>query len=284
MVRRKKIVKKTVKKTVKTSVKKGRKAAPVVTVASARSFIRAVKLPLPPARLRTRGGGEAAPALDATKNQSLVVGSSVVAFVEGVSPPRREEVQNCLLLAQLAAKKAVPDTKRVGEWFKVYFDTLSRIGWAVQGITASKYAASDDDLEAHEAVISVVASLLGGAAPAALLLVKNTLEALKSMNQNQPFITIFNRESRHGRAAHLQVNVVEGDGAGGAAVYLVALELEARASITQVLFFKFRHDETTMRHHAGRATINASVLDTVGADIRTKVGQYLSDYIKEIPI
>ena len=74
------------------------------------------------------------------------------------------------------------------------------------------------------------------------------------------------------------------EGVGGAAVFLVALELEARATITQVLFFKFRHDETTMRHHAGRATINASVLDTVGADIRTKVGQYVSDYIKQIPI
>lgn len=255
------------------------------TVASARSFISAAKLPDLPRRIRTATlKHAAAPRLDAGKSQSLVVGSSVVAFVEGVTEKRREDVQNSLLLAQLVAKKAVPDTNKVGDWFKVYFDALGRIGWTVHGVSANAYSAADDDLEAHEAILAVITTLLGAAAPTALLLVKSTLEALKSMNQGQPFITLFNRESQHGHAAHFQVNVVEEDGTGGASVYLVALEMQAQSTITQVLFFKFRHQDATMRHHAGRAAIKGSVLDVVGANIRSKVAQYLLDYIKEVPI
>ena len=256
-----------------------------VAVASARRFIGALPLPAPPPQGRgAELTADTAPELDAVAKPTLVVGSSVVAFGDGVDQPRRADVQNSLLLAQLAAKQAVPNTQRVGDWFTVYFDTLSHIGWAVEDVTTNSYAAADDGLETHEAVLAVVTSLLGGAAPAALLLVKNTLEALQSMSRDQPFIALFNRESRHGRAAHFQVHVVDGDGAGGAAVYVAALELETRANNTQVLFFKFRHDTATMRHYAGRAAISAAVLDMVGEDIRTRVGQYLSDYIKAVPI
>lgn len=270
--------------------KEARRAKPkrtvrAATVARARTFISTAELPDLPRRMRTATlKHAAAPVLEAGKSQSLVVGSTVVAFVEGVTEKRREDVQNSLLLAQLVAKKAVPDTNKVQDWFKVYFDALGRIGWTVQGVTANAYSAADDGLAAHEAVLAVITTLLGAAAPTALLLVKSTLDALKSMNQGQPFITLFNRESQHGQAAHFQVNVVEEDGAGGASVYLVALEMQARSTITQVLFFKFRHQEATMRHHAGRAAITGSVLDKVGANIRSRIEQYLLDYIKEVPI
>lgn len=256
-----------------------------VTVASARRFIDRIQLPPTPARKRSTAslGFETEIVHDSSKDASLVVGSSILSFVKGVTAERREAIVNSSLLAQLAANRAVPDSTKMGDWFKVYFGTLQRIGWVIQGMSMTDYGAKDDNVEAHEAILTVAASLLG-TAPAALALVNTTLKALKEMNKDSPWITLFSRQSQHAHTAHFQVGLAEEDAAGQFWVYLMALEIKARSMITQVLFFKFRHNEATMRHHAGRVSINSSVLAKVGEEIKTKIVQYASDYIKALPI
>src|SRR5438105_15847126 len=62
---------------------------------------------------------------DAVKNQTLVVGSDIVSFVKGVTAESRQDIANSALLAQLVAKKKVPDPARIYEWYREYFDVLS---------------------------------------------------------------------------------------------------------------------------------------------------------------
>lgn len=65
------------------------------------------------------------------KNQALVVGSGIISFVRGVTPERRNDIVNSALLAQLVANKEVDDPSDVIAWYKVYFKTLSSIGWVI---------------------------------------------------------------------------------------------------------------------------------------------------------
>src|ERR1700722_4340318 len=51
--------------------------------------------------------------LDSASKAGLVVGSSVISFVEGVPAEARSDIINCSLLAQLAANRKVPDRERV---------------------------------------------------------------------------------------------------------------------------------------------------------------------------
>src|SRR5262245_40127014 len=94
----------------------------------AREFVKGVALPDPPPATR-KGAKNAviaydAIAYDAAREQAAVVGADVVAFVKGVTPEQRHDVVNALLLAQLVAKKTVPEPKTlagVQRWYEEYF-------------------------------------------------------------------------------------------------------------------------------------------------------------------
>jgi len=71
-----------------------------------------------------------------------------------------------------------------------------------------------------------------------LALVKTTLDALSSMDQHSPFITLFSRESQQAQAVRFQISLAEQSANGGLTVALMAFGLEAKTTLTQVLYFK----------------------------------------------
>lgn len=260
---------------------------PRVTRETARTFVAHADLPAAPARRSTRRGTAFAPpaveeAFDAAKAQATVVGSEVVSFVSGVTPERRQDIVNSSLLAQLVAKKRVPDGSRIDEWYGAYFDVLTNIGWAVQDRQFAEYQEKSKNFEAHQAILQVATTLLGPA-PAALAIVKTTLDALRSMKADSPWITVFDRETRSARTARFQVSLAQQEAGGQFLVSLMAFGLEAKAELTQVLFFKARASEATLRHHSGRVTIDTDVLDGVRADLEAKLVGFAQDYVKKLP-
>jgi len=166
---------------------------------------------------------------DAAKEQAAVVGSDVIAFATGITPEQRGDVVNATLLAQLVAKRRVPEPKTLPDlisWYEHYFDVLSRVGFAIQDRGFAEYVEKSDTFEAHEAILEVAATLLAGA-PAALAVVKRTLEALQKMSADSPWITLFHRESQSANTARFQVSLVNADEASPFLVSLVAFGLQA---------------------------------------------------------
>lgn len=243
-----------------------------------------VDLKLPPG-IRTRGTPVAAEPFnfDEVKDQAMVVGSDIISFVRGVTPERREDIVNSSLLAQLAAKKKVPDMSNVYEWYEAYFDVLLNIGWVIQDRSFVTYTEESENFKAHEAILSVATSLLGPTA-ASFTVVKATLDALQSMSENSPWITIFNRESQSANTARFQVTQTEQNEKDEFLVSMIAFGLEAQAKLTQVLFFKFKSSEATLKHYSGKVTINSHVLSSIREPIKAKIAAFSNDYVKELPI
>jgi hypothetical protein len=246
------------------------------------SFVRKVELPRAPRDLRDFGSGSAQTIFDQVKNQATVVGSSVVSFVTGVTAENRRDIVNCSLLAQLAANKAVPSREDIRAWYEAYFDALSHLGWVIQERGFAQYREGGDDFEANKAVLSV-AAVLFGAAPTALAVVQSTLDAMKSM-AGGPWITIFRRESQSAKAGRFQITLVEPTRDNGFTVALMAFELEATAALAQVLFFKFRSSEVTLRHASGSVTIDGDILTAVRSAIAEKISAYTRNYIADVPL
>lgn len=255
-----------------------------VTAASARGFISAAPLPQP----RVRRGGElgvmtlAETGFQTAKDQAAVVGSQIVSFVSGVTAERRQAIADSSLLAQLVAKRRVPDPADVDAWYREYFDTLTQVGWVVQETNFAEYREASQNFEAHKAILAVATALMG-AAPAGLALLKTTLEALQSMDADNPWITIFSRESQSARVARFQVSLAEQAPDGQFIVRTMAFALKAQSEITQVLFFKARSSEAQLRHYSGNVTINTGVLDSVAADLKAKLAAHARDFIRALP-
>lgn len=250
-----------------------------VSAEQAFNYVTALELPF-------RRGYETVQAVeygfDTAKNQAMVVGSGIVSFVEGVTPERREDIVNSSLLAQLATKKKVSDPTMVYDWYNSYFDILTNIGWVIQDQSFATYSEESAGFEAHQAILDVAAVLLGPAATT-MAIVKATLDALKSMSSNSPWITVFNRESQAANTAHFQITLAEKSPDDQFIVSLMAFGLEAKATLTQVLFFKARSNEATLKHYSGKVTINGHVLSNVREAIKNRIAGFAKDYVEALP-
>jgi hypothetical protein len=256
------------------------------SIAKAREFVDEVPLPEPPIPDFAATRAAVVPFdFKEIKDQAAVVGSDVISFVKGVTAQRRQDVVNAALLAQLVAKKKVPQPasmRQIEAWYNEYFDALSNIGFAVQDKGFVQYQEKGQSFEVHEAILEVAAMLLAGS-PGAIALVNTTLKALQKMSTDSPWITLFNRESQTAKAARFQVSLVERDRQAGFLLSMLAFGLEARSNLTQVLFFKFHSEDVKLFHQSGKVTINDRVLTAVREPIAQKLIAFANDYVKGLP-
>jgi len=248
------------------------------TIDKARKFVVGAKLPPPPHIPKAREATEPLK-LVKEKTQALVVGSDVMSFVTGVTTERRQDLVNASLLAQLVATKRVPDPTDLQAWYDAYFEVLTNLGFAIQDWQLANYSEQSDDFEAHEAILSIASTLLAGA-PAALSVVKTTLEALKT---DGPWLTLFTQESQTAKTAKFQVTLAQQGEGDQFLVSLMAFSLEAKANLTQVLLFKVRQNQATLRQVSGKVTIDPEVLASVREDVSHRLEKYAKAYVEALP-
>src|SRR5687767_11507866 len=110
---------------------------------SARNYVRRAELPAPrPDLLADTEAGSPAEkkavtdfVFDKAKDQATVVGSDVVAFVQGLTPEQRQDIVNATMLAQLVAKNKVKEPQTLADvlaWYDEYLNVLDNIGFVVQ--------------------------------------------------------------------------------------------------------------------------------------------------------
>ena len=253
---------------------------PIITPAISRAFVENAKLAAAPRRARALT--DAPPIeLRETDAQSLVVGSGLIVAAENVPVQTREDLINCTLFAQLAASGAVSDPTNIPQWYDTFFRALTALGWAQSDTHFEEYSFGSKNAEAHQAIMKVLAVLLGPQA-AALVIVKAALDALQSMNENSPWITLFDRQSKTGKSARFQVATAQLDPNGLLQTALVGFELKAKSTLTQVLFFKYASSSTSLKYAAGRATIYEGALKDQREAIAARLSAYRSAYVGQV--
>jgi len=258
----------------------------IITPAASHSFVTKALLPKLPVRARTRSGTVAdTPPLQLNSNeaQTLVVGSGLVIAAQKVPVATREDLVNCTLFAQLVASAEVGDMTLVNEWYTAYFRALATLGWAQSDSRFEEYDFRSDGAAAHEAVIPVLTALLGPQA-AALAVVKATLDGLQSMNENAPWITLFEQQSRSEHSAHFQVATAEVGADGLLQIALAAFDLKTRAKLVQVLFFKYNGSSTRLRYSAGKATIYEAALAGQRDVLSARLAAYRAAYVGQVKL
>ena len=253
-----------------------------VTSESARAYVAGAALPDAPPVMRGDQAPTATLALEAGRAQAAVVGSEVLSFAADVAPEWRQDLIHSSLLAQLVAKKKVPDPGRVFERYDAYFDVLKNVGWVVLKEDFAIYTEDGQNFEAHSAILKVAEMLLGPSA-SSLALVSGTLNALHSMDQSSPWITLFARESQTAQTASFQISVAEATPEGGIVVALMAFGLDARTELKQVLFFRARASDATLRHCSASVTIDTHVLASARETLKTRLAQHANRYILQLP-
>lgn len=258
----------------------------IITPATAQRFVSRTPLPPAPARTRSRARGvdDTPPLqLSAQQAQTLVVGSGLVIAAQKVPVQIREDLINCTLFAQLVATAEVGDASKVNEWYTAYFGALSALGWAQSDQRFERYRFDSSGAIAHEAVIPVLTALLGPGA-AALTVLQAAFDGLKSMTENAPWMTLFERQSRTEQSAHFQVATAEVTPDGVLQIALAAFDLQAQTELTQVLFFKFNKSSTRLNYSSGKATIYEAALAGQREALAARLAAYRTAYVGQVKL
>jgi hypothetical protein len=248
----------------------------------AHAFVESVDLTDTPRWLVAQdAAADAGTVFDTAKEQAQVVGSGLFSFAEGVTAEVRDAISNSALLAQLVANKQFSADEAPMEWYGEYVKVLQNVGWVLQDRQWTDYTTEGTAVEVHQKIIEVLSAALGPSM-AALNIIRSAIDVLKNMTTGTSWLTIFNRESQHANIARFQVGLVERDENADVYVTLLACLIEARASMTQVLLFKFRDEHASFKANSAKVSINSGVLEHVSPSIQQKVIAYSTDYVSSI--
>jgi hypothetical protein len=251
-------------------------------ITQAKNYIESIDLRgTPRAILGQDAATDAGVAFDKAKNQAQVVASGLFSFAQGVDAQVREAISDSALLAQLHANKQAKFEADPEGWFAIYGQVLGNAGWAVQDMGWNDYSADGTQAEVNEKIVDLLTVALG-VSPTALAVITATITALKNMNPNSPWITIFSREVQKANMARFQIGLVDTDGHGDVFVNLVACIIRAQNAITQVLFFKWRDAHASFKAGTQKVSVNRASVTDLGTTIRSKVRAYQADYLSSI--
>jgi hypothetical protein len=218
---------------------------------------------------------------DQAKKQAQVIGSGMFSFAVGVTAQVREAISDSALLAQLVANKATSAQDNPTKWFDEYSGCLQNLGWTLQESGWSDYSNAGNTAEVHQQISTVLSAVLGPGA-AALSIITASINALKAMKPDSPWLTIFSRESQKAKIARFQVGLVEKEEGSDVFVNLLACLIEAENNVTQVLFFKFKQARASFRANNVKVSINHQALMELGPAIRRKTRAYQLDYVSGV--
>ena len=242
-------------------------------VVNAADYLDKVSLPAPPDLFVTRGSGTPLPqpSFSAGEAQAIAVGSQIAEFSADIPPRFRAAISNSFLLAQLAANRyAEENPDQENAWYEKYLEVLANVGWIVETEQASRRQIEGDSAEVHQAILPVLTSILGTAA-AATTVITRILEGLSQIDQNTPWITLFDRSSQRASANQFQLSRAAIDLDGRPRIAVGCFELDASRSITQVLFFKVSSSGATLNHFGAQLSVNERIFDSVSHVVEQRV-------------
>ncbi|MGO9421831.1 hypothetical protein [Roseiarcus sp.] len=244
------------------------------------SFIRGLELP---AEQRRGGAEQEPPPAFNSVEQAVTVGSQMTEFSKDVPQALRPAISNGLLLGQLAADKATAKNPDPLAWFTTFNTVMKGIGWQSTLTELNEQTISDRNAELHKAIIPIVTAVFGPAAAASSIIIA-TLKGLESMDQDAPWITVFEQRSNKVSATNFGLSFVDGGAGGGATLKTVYFSLAGSQVVTQVLFFKFASSDAKLKSAQSQMTLSANTITMTEAELEKKVAPFIVDNIKNIDI
>jgi hypothetical protein len=209
----------------------------------------------------------------------IVTGSNLIQFPTNASPEIRSSVALSLLAAQRVASND-PVVASPTQWLQRHNTVLQNLNWRIEGGGATTASFDSINVAVHKAIIPFLTAAFGGVAGAGALII-TALEQLKNMNENSPWITLFDRQSRHFDVSEYQFSVVEVVG-DTVRVKLAVARLDASFGKTQVLFFNIKNQSAKFEQANQTYSADAVLLAEMNADLKVKLMKLTKSFIQSL--
>jgi len=221
------------------------------------------------------------PGLDLDKLPPAVVsGTTLIDFSATPSATIRSSVSLAMLFAARVASKAMaakPDADD-DDWLAAYTSNLAQLGFAMTGSSVTQSKFKKTGIEVHKAIIPFLTIAFGGAAIGPVILAG--LENLRSMNESDPWIALFDKETRRFTAQEMHFAAVSSDEQTTVIRYAIA-RIDVETSKTTILFFKLGKTNATFESATKTLTAGNSFLDLLEPQLRDKLKTLATMFIAQ---
>ncbi|TXH84360.1 hypothetical protein [Thauera aminoaromatica] len=235
---------------------------------------------LGPERLELTGvteGPDAAPPLDLNKLPQGIVSSNTL--IDFSAAP--EGVRGGLSLAMTFASQVTTAAMRPGDdeddWFAAYKSNLMQLGFTVSqsAFTTSRF--KKRDIAVHKAIIPFLTIALGGVAVGPVILA--LLDNLKEIDKDEPWITLFDQESRKFKARELHFGAVASNTVESRMRH-VAARLSVVDEKTNILFFKITNTSAEFESATTTISMNNNLLAVLEQPLLERLQSSALTFIK----
>ena len=142
---------------------------------------------------------------------------TVIGFADGVSPEKREALQNCALLSEVWADEQCDRHVEPLKWYRHYESTMKNCGWFSTSFAFNDHQSSQTNVTMDSVVLDIVKLVAGVNTAAVLPLLGRVFDKIK---KNTDAITLFDNNSKKGSLASCQIMPCV-ESAGGTAITVI---------------------------------------------------------------
>ena len=211
---------------------------------------------------------------------ALVTGNSVLSFVGGLTPQQKQDVQDCVLFAQLATDKAFPDKKRRQERFDFYSDVLTLCGWGATNNSIKEVTGLKQKFTMDQVALEIISSVIG----VNKVLLDIVAVVFKALQKNPKALALFENEAGGSESGDFQILPCIGTVDGEVVMIKSAFHITSPKRITKVLFWELSSNSVRLYAGANNTTLNQKVYAGVRQSISDKLAYTTKKRIERIEI
>ena len=213
----------------------------------------------------------------------VVSGTTLIDFSAVPDLKVRAGVSLSMLFASRVATKAtrVEEGEDEDDWLATYTSTLGQLGFSLSGSAIVNSKFKKTGLRVHKAIIPFLTIAFGGAAVGPIILAG--LKNLQEMNQDTPWISLFDSQSKRFNTRELHFAAVSSSATDTSIRYAIA-RLNVALDETSVLFFKLTKAAAQFESVTTTMAANNSLLAATEPALRERLGQMTTSFIKDAEI
>lgn len=209
----------------------------------------------------------------------VISGSTMIGFEPDLSQELRASVALSLTAAQKVANAdtvaSSPDL-----WVKRHQMVLEGLNWVTTDGGDVYTERGVSNIAVHKAIMPFLAAAFGPAA-AASSLITTALQQLQQMEEDKPWITLFERESRRFDISEFRF-ATAGKESGNLVLRYAAARFLAKQERLQILFFKKNDIDVRFKLASRTMTANPDLLETMNDALKAKLVNETDNFITSL--
>lgn len=206
----------------------------------------------------------------AEHQQSLsatVSASSVISFVENLTPGQKEDVLLSTLFAQRAADTKSNPVEQRSAWYDTYMETLSLLGWVREAapFTASQKMQGSGSFD--KVILATLAQIATGNQ---FKIVESAIEALRGLSNDDGKIELFDFETSQTTGGNFQIGSAEAAG-DVINIALGAFSFSYKDAKKNILFVSWGANELDYWLSAQKLSLSPAIYDGVRELVKSKL-------------